>query len=121
MLLSNCRNEFARGCDKQIVPRNAGYIVVVTPYVPTRSKSHFISLSRRILFSFHSDRSDALTSEEIDMMYERQVAGTHNLSAIKFRLLSLIKILPRHVWNWPNNPYIGRVKRPDNPNIGRVK
>ena len=71
--------------------------------------------------SFHSDRSDALTSEEIDMMYERQVAGTHNLSAIKFRLLSLIKILPRHVWNWPNNPYIGRVKRPDNPNIGRVK
>ena len=72
---------------------------------------------------FHSDRSDALTSEEIDMIYERLVAGTHNYNpyAIKFRFLSLIKILPRNVWNWPNNPYIGRVKRPNNPYIGRVK
>ena len=83
-------------------------VVVVTPYT-FKVTLHF-SVTMNFV-PFHSDRSDALTSEEIDMMYERLVAGTHNPSAInKFRLLSLIKIVPRSVWNWPNNPYIGRVK-----------
>ena len=82
-------------------------VVVVTPY--TFKVTFHFSVTMNFV-PFHSDRSDALTSEEIDMMYERLVADTNNPSTFKFRLLSLIKIVPGNVWNWPNNHYIGRVK-----------
>ena len=39
------------------------------------------------------NRSDALTSEEIDMMYERLVAGTHNPSALNTALVLICMFL----------------------------
>ena len=39
------------------------------------------------------NRSDAITSEEIDMMYERQVAGTHNPSALNTALVLICMFL----------------------------